>query len=384
MYSAQALPVSIWMLRNFVATIPRELEEAAAIDGASGFRIFWRILFPLVAPGLVATSIFAFITAYNEFIVALTFLGQAHSDYTLPIYVTYFFGRGGAQWGPIMAASTMYTIPVIIFFLIVRRQARRRPGRGSREGMTRKPDADPSLGRLADAILIPPFPGGQEPEWIRAALGEGLAGVTLFGLNVQDRDQLAESDPPGCGRRPPSRSSPSMKRAVTSPGSRTSTGSDYPGNAALGAIDDVALTSAVYAALGADLRALGINLDLAPAGRRQHRRGQPRHRHQVVRLRPSAGRPARGRRSRRTAVGRRRRLREALSRPRQHAARLPSGARHRGCAAQRAEGTRPAAVRGRYRRRRARDHAEPPAGAGAHRRPACVPVGQRPDRAAAR
>jgi N,N'-diacetylchitobiose transport system permease protein len=121
-YSAQALPVSIWMLRNFVATIPRELEEAAAIDGASSFRIFWRILFPLVAPGLVATSIFAFITAYNEFIVALTFLGQAHSDYTLPIYVTYFFGRGGAQWGPIMAASTMYTIPVIIFFLFVRRR----------------------------------------------------------------------------------------------------------------------------------------------------------------------------------------------------------------------------------------------------------------------
>ena len=121
-YSAQALPVSIWMLRNFVATIPKELEEAAAIDGATAFRIFWRILFPLVAPGLVAVSIFAFITAYNEFIVALTFLGQAHSDYTLPIYVTYFFGRGGAQWGPIMAASTMYTIPVIIFFLVVRRR----------------------------------------------------------------------------------------------------------------------------------------------------------------------------------------------------------------------------------------------------------------------
>ena len=121
-YSAQALPVTIWMLRNFVATIPKELEEAAAIDGASGPRIFWRILFPLVAPGLVATSIFAFITAYNEFIFALTFLGQTHSAYTLPIYVTYFFGRGSAAWGPIMAASTMYTIPVMIFFLIVRRR----------------------------------------------------------------------------------------------------------------------------------------------------------------------------------------------------------------------------------------------------------------------
>jgi ABC-type glycerol-3-phosphate transport system permease component len=121
-YTAQALPVSIWMLRNFVATVPRELEEAAAVDGAGPVRIFWRILFPLVAPGLVATSIFSFITAYNEFIVALTFLGQAHSDYTLPIYVTYFFSRGGAQWGPIMAASTLYTIPVVAFFLLVQRR----------------------------------------------------------------------------------------------------------------------------------------------------------------------------------------------------------------------------------------------------------------------
>jgi ABC-type glycerol-3-phosphate transport system permease component len=121
-YSAQALPVSIWMLRNFVATVPRELEEAAAVDGAGPVRIFWRILFPLVTPGLVATSIFSFITAYNEFIVALTFLGQAHSDYTLPIYVTYFFNRGGAEWGPIMAASTLYTIPVVAFFLLVQRR----------------------------------------------------------------------------------------------------------------------------------------------------------------------------------------------------------------------------------------------------------------------
>ncbi len=64
--------------------MPKELEEAAAIDGASAPTIFWRILFPLVKPGLVATSIVTFITAYNEFIVALTFLAQAHSTYTLP------------------------------------------------------------------------------------------------------------------------------------------------------------------------------------------------------------------------------------------------------------------------------------------------------------
>jgi ABC-type glycerol-3-phosphate transport system permease component len=120
-YAAIALPISIWLLRNFVATVPRELEEAAAIDGAGPLRIFWRILFPLVAPGLVATSTFSFIAAWNEFVYALTFL-QTQGNYTLPIYVTYFYGKGAANWGPIMAASTLYTIPPIVFFLIIQRR----------------------------------------------------------------------------------------------------------------------------------------------------------------------------------------------------------------------------------------------------------------------
>jgi N,N'-diacetylchitobiose transport system permease protein len=121
LYAGLALPVSIWLLRNFVATVPKELEEAAALDGASAARIFWRILFPLVWPGLVAVSTLAFITAWNEFVFALTFL-QTQSHYTLPIYVGYFFGRGGANWGSIMAASTLYTIPPVVFFLIVQRR----------------------------------------------------------------------------------------------------------------------------------------------------------------------------------------------------------------------------------------------------------------------
>ncbi len=121
-YTTFALPVTIWMLRNFVEAVPRELEEAAAIDGASSMRIFWRILLPLVAPGLVATSVFAFIFAYNEFIFALTFLNVDTAKFTLPLYVQYFYGRNGAQWGPIMAASTLFTIPVMAFFLLVRRR----------------------------------------------------------------------------------------------------------------------------------------------------------------------------------------------------------------------------------------------------------------------
>ena len=121
-YTTFALPVTILMLRNFVATVPRELEEAAALDGAGPMRIFWRILLPLVAPGLVATSVFAFIIAYNEFIFALTFLNVDTAKFTLPLYVQYFYGRNGAQWGPIMAASTLFTIPVMAFFLLVRRR----------------------------------------------------------------------------------------------------------------------------------------------------------------------------------------------------------------------------------------------------------------------
>lgn len=82
----------------------------------------WRILLPLVAPGLVATSIFAFITAWNEFLLAFTFLQNEQAKYTLPIALQYFFGRSGTEWGAIMAASTLLTLPVVIFFLAVQRR----------------------------------------------------------------------------------------------------------------------------------------------------------------------------------------------------------------------------------------------------------------------
>ncbi|HVK23983.1 MAG TPA: carbohydrate ABC transporter permease [Actinokineospora sp.] len=120
-YVGFALPFSIWMLRGFVAAVPKELEEAAAIDGAGPIRTFFSVLLPLVAPGLVATSIFSFITAWNEFIFAFTFLDD-ETKYTLPIMLQYFFGRSGNEWGPIMAASTLLTVPVIIFFILVQRR----------------------------------------------------------------------------------------------------------------------------------------------------------------------------------------------------------------------------------------------------------------------
>ncbi|WFE41803.1 carbohydrate ABC transporter permease [Micromonospora sp. WMMD998] len=120
-YLGFSLPFAVWMLRGFVAAVPKELEEAAAIDGASRAQTFRKVLLPLVAPGLVATSIFSFITAWNELIFALTFIND-QQKYTLPVAMTFFFGRDDTAWGSVMAASTLFTLPVIVFFLLVQRR----------------------------------------------------------------------------------------------------------------------------------------------------------------------------------------------------------------------------------------------------------------------
>ncbi|QAY74896.1 carbohydrate ABC transporter permease [Agromyces protaetiae] len=121
-YVALSLPFGIWMLRGFVAAVPVELEEAAYIDGASWGRMFRSVLLPLVMPGLVATSVFSFITAWNEFIFAMTLLGGATENYTVAIGLKQFFGEHSNEWGAIMAASTIITLPVMVFFVIVQRR----------------------------------------------------------------------------------------------------------------------------------------------------------------------------------------------------------------------------------------------------------------------
>lgn len=120
-YVAFSLPFAIWTLRGFVAAVPRELEEAAYVDGASWPRMFWSVLFPLVAPGLVATSVFSFITAWNEFVFAITFLNDQGS-YTVAAGLRQFFTQYGTDWGAVMAGSTLITLPVMIFFVIVQRR----------------------------------------------------------------------------------------------------------------------------------------------------------------------------------------------------------------------------------------------------------------------
>jgi N,N'-diacetylchitobiose transport system permease protein len=121
-YITFALPFAIWMLKGFYDAIPTELEDAAMVDGCTRVGAYWRILVPLVAPGLVATSIFAFIEAWNEFLLALTFL-QDDDKFTLPIALNAFIGvEGQTQWGPLMAASAVFTLPVLVFFILVQKR----------------------------------------------------------------------------------------------------------------------------------------------------------------------------------------------------------------------------------------------------------------------
>ena len=116
------LPFAVWTLRGFIMGVPKELEEAAMVDGSSRLGAFFRILLPLVAPGLVATSIFVFITAWNEYIFANVIL-SSQNNHTLTIWLSYFYSSSrNTDWGALMAASTLTAIPVVIFFLLVQRK----------------------------------------------------------------------------------------------------------------------------------------------------------------------------------------------------------------------------------------------------------------------
>jgi N,N'-diacetylchitobiose transport system permease protein len=119
LYIAAVLPFTIWTLRGFVAGLPVELEEAAMVDGCTRVGAFFRITFPLLAPGLVATGVFGFIQAWNEFTLALVVMTNAQKR-TLPVWLSTFTDvNRGTDWGAVMAGSTLIAIPVIIFFLLV-------------------------------------------------------------------------------------------------------------------------------------------------------------------------------------------------------------------------------------------------------------------------
>jgi len=121
MYLTFVLPFTVWTLRGFMLGVPKELEEAAMVDGTTRFGAFVRILLPLVAPGLVATSIFAFIQAWNEFLIAYVFLHSPEKQ-TLTVWLANFTTLRGTEWGPLMAGATLTALPVVAFFLLVQRR----------------------------------------------------------------------------------------------------------------------------------------------------------------------------------------------------------------------------------------------------------------------
>jgi N,N'-diacetylchitobiose transport system permease protein len=120
-YAASTLPFSVWMLRGFIINIPRELEESAMVDGCGQMAAFRRVVLPLLAPGLVATAIYALMTAWNEYLFAYVLL-QDNDKYTLSIWLLKFTGQRGTDYGALMAGSILIALPVVFFFLLVQRK----------------------------------------------------------------------------------------------------------------------------------------------------------------------------------------------------------------------------------------------------------------------
>ena len=115
-YVAISIPFSVYLLVGYLETVPRELDEAAVMDGCSQFRIIWTIIFPVMLPGIVATATYAFLLMWTEFLFALAFLTRT-SLKTMPLGLAQFFGEQTVDWGAIMAASAVTTLPALLLFL---------------------------------------------------------------------------------------------------------------------------------------------------------------------------------------------------------------------------------------------------------------------------
>jgi N,N'-diacetylchitobiose transport system permease protein len=119
-YLTLILPFTVWTLRGFIVNIPKELEEAAMVDGCSRTGAFIRVVFPLLAPGMVATSVYGFIQAWNEYLYALMLMSQQNQ--TATVWLSNFSTKHGTEFAPMMAGSTMMAVPIVVLFLIVQRK----------------------------------------------------------------------------------------------------------------------------------------------------------------------------------------------------------------------------------------------------------------------
>lgn len=119
-YATTAIPFCVWMLKGYFDTIPKELEESALMDGASTARIFYSIVLPLAKPAVAVTALFAFMTGWNEFILAATFMDK-ELMYTAPVGLRFFVGGFQQQWGYFAAGSIIVAIPVVVLFMFLQK-----------------------------------------------------------------------------------------------------------------------------------------------------------------------------------------------------------------------------------------------------------------------
>lgn len=120
-YASTAVPFAIFQLRGAFQTIPIDLEEAAMVDGATRFQAFVRVVLPAARPAIAVTALFCFMSAWNEFILAATFLSR-ESAFTLPVVLQRYVGEHDAAWGPFAAGAILVSAPVMIFFYLVQKQ----------------------------------------------------------------------------------------------------------------------------------------------------------------------------------------------------------------------------------------------------------------------
>ncbi|MET7702115.1 carbohydrate ABC transporter permease [Streptomyces sp. NPDC005485] len=121
-YMIMVLPFTVLTLRGYVAAVPKELEESAMVDGCTRTQAFVKVIFPLLAPGLMATSLFGFVTAWNEFPLVLI-LNKDIEKQTLPLWLSSFQTTFGDDWGATMAAATLFALPILILFVFLQRKA---------------------------------------------------------------------------------------------------------------------------------------------------------------------------------------------------------------------------------------------------------------------
>ena len=123
--SSVLAPFTVWVLTSFMRALPGDLEEAAYVDGATPIQVFYKVLLPLIAPGLVTTGLLAFISAWNEYLYALSFI-QSPDKYTVPLAITSFVSPTGSgfavPWGQIMAATVIVTLPLLIMVLVLQKR----------------------------------------------------------------------------------------------------------------------------------------------------------------------------------------------------------------------------------------------------------------------